>query len=216
MVPRPVRLLVVLVPGYLVAIAALGPVEGPWRVALSLGVAVAGLAPSACVLRGRGSARDLGLTAGADPTRACAGAVLATLPFLAVMLLVKCALVRPGGACAGEPILVAPPLWFAAVYALSVVLQEIAARGWLQSDLSRAWPGPSGGARAVVVASAVFGLLHLHQSTAIAVLSGGFGLLWGELHRRHRTLLAPVVSHALVGYSVIALDGWRILTGTRL
>ncbi len=215
--PRSFRRLAFLVPGYFLLLAGLGPIGGPSRVALSLGIVLAGLVPSAVdLLTGSWTARDLGWTTGVRPARACLDAVLAALPFLALLLLAKWWLTRPGGALAGEPLLVTPPAWFALVYTVSVLLQESAARGYLQTDLARAWRGRSGEGSAVVVASAVFGLLHLHQSAAVALLSFAGGLVWGELHRKHRSLLAPVLSHALVGHAVIALDGWRIMTGSAL
>ncbi len=85
-------------------------------------------------------------------------------------------------------------------YMLLVPLQEFIARGALQSPLQRFLVGPHASAMAVVVANALFVAAHLYLSIGFALIAMIPGFLWGWLYARHGTLLAPVVSHVLVGW----------------
>jgi len=81
-----------------------------------------------------------------------------------------------------------------------VPLQEFIARGALQSPLARFLVGPHSNAMAIVIANALFTAAHLYLSIGFALLAMIPGFLWGWLYARHGTLVAPVVSHIVLGW----------------
>jgi len=53
---------------------------------------------------------------------------------------------------------------------------------------------------AIVIANALFTAAHLYLSIGFALLAMIPGFLWGWLYARHGTLVAPVVSHIVLGW----------------
>jgi membrane protease YdiL (CAAX protease family) len=97
-------------------------------------------------------------------------------------------------------------------YLTIVPVQEFIARGALQGPLERFFVGPKATARAVVIANFIFSASHLYLSTRFALIAMLPGFLWGALYARHRTLVAPIVSHALIGWWALFVLGFdRIL-----
>jgi CRP-like cAMP-binding protein len=153
--------------------------------------------------------------------------LLWSIPVLAAAALVKLAIIATSPALAGQPVFTfgglldaaAPPGQPAFVFAMSlaylvvVPIQEFIARGALQGPLERFFVGPHAAARAIVIANFLFTASHLYLSTSFALIAMVPGFLWGALYARHRTLVAPITSHALIGWwalFVLGLD--RILT----
>ncbi len=135
-------------------------------------------------------------------------AIFWTAPVLAALVGVKWLVVQAIPRFAGQAVftvLAAPfdPKAFAFIvlYALLTPIQELAARGALQSSL---YEFPAGSERrrafwSIVVSNALFAAFHLHLSIAFAL--GAFlpGLFWGALYARQRTLVGVSLSHCLVG-----------------
>jgi CRP-like cAMP-binding protein len=140
--------------------------------------------------------------------------LLWSIPLLAVTLVLKVALVRtvpalrdaPVFALGGlrDPTVAAAAVWLALVsnllYVALVPIQEFIARGAMQTSLARFLVGPRSTMMAIVLANAMFMASHLYLSTSFALLAMVPGLLWGWLYARHGTLIAPIVSHALLGW----------------
>lgn len=141
-------------------------------------------------------------------------AFLWTLPVLAVATVAKMILVHTVPSLGGAPVFrfggfldanVSPSrAWFSLAmslaYVAAVPLQEFIARGALQSPLQRFLVGPRATLTAVVIANSLFTTSHLHLSTTFALIALLPGFLWGWLYARHGTLVAPIVSHILVGW----------------
>jgi len=158
---------------------------------------------------------------------AAADAVLWTLPLLALTLVIKIVLVHTVTSLAGVPIFrfggfldpraTSSAAWLSftlsVAYICVVPLQEFIARGALQSPLQRFLVGPHATAAAIVIANSLFTASHLHLSTTFALIALLPGLLWGWLYTRHGTLIAPIVSHVLVGWVGLFVLGFdQLLT----
>jgi membrane protease YdiL (CAAX protease family) len=154
--------------------------------------------------------------------KAAVDAFLWTIPVLALTTLLKLGLVHNVAALADAPVFsvggyfdahVAPgTVWFTFVMSLAylalVPLQEFIARGALQSPLQRFLVGPHSRGLAIVIANALFTASHLYLSATFAVIAMIPGFLWGWLYARHGTLVAPIVSHALIGWWALFVLGF--------
>jgi CRP-like cAMP-binding protein/membrane protease YdiL (CAAX protease family) len=94
---------------------------------------------------------------------------------------------------------------YVALYALFCPVQELVARGLIQSAVQRFLAGPSEEPTprqswtANLTANLAFVAVHAHISLGFAVLTFVPGLAWGWLYRRHGTLVGVSVSHVLLG-----------------
>ena len=95
------------------------------------------------------------------------------------------------------------------VYALFVPVQELIARSGLQVPMEMLFEGDRRGLWANVMASLLFSATHLHLSPLLALLVFPFGLYWGWLFGRQRSLLGPCVSHVLIGGFAFGVVGFR-------
>jgi len=59
----------------------------------------------------------------------------------------------------------------------------------------------------LVVFSVAFGLGHLLQGYDAAILTGLLGILWGVVYLRRRSIVAPVVSHAVFNILQVLFHG---------
>ncbi len=111
-----------------------------------------------------------------------------------------------------DPAVAAETAWFtlfmSLIYVALVPMQEFIARGALQSPLARFLVGPHATTMAIVIANALFTASHLYLSTTFAVIAMLPGFLWGWLYARHGTLVAPIVSHALLGWWTLFVLGF--------
>ncbi len=83
-------------------------------------------------------------------------------------------------------------------YFFHSVLQELVARGLLQSSFQR-FLGDKTGLRSVVLASTLFGVFHIHfgfMAVMVTILSG---LLFGAVYLRHRNLAGVTILHFFAG-----------------
>lgn len=91
-----------------------------------------------------------------------------------------------------------------------IPLQELISRGALQSSLQEFFVGPNRILSAIILSNLLFSMVHVYLSLTFAVLVFPIGLFWGWLYARHKTLISPCVSHALLGFAafyVIGLPG---------
>lgn len=145
-----------------------------------------------------------------------------SIPFLLAVMLIKVALLRAMPALADAPVFAFggyrdPTVTTAAArfalamslaYVAMVPVQEFVARGALQSPLARFLVGPRSTVMAIVIANALFTASHLYLSTTFALLAMVPGFLWGWLYARHGTLVAPIVSHAMIGWWTLFVLGF--------
>jgi membrane protease YdiL (CAAX protease family) len=163
---------------------------------------------AALLLLAWGLARWLQVTPWAQPGSVIAGiawGVIAALPLLAAlrwMLSTRLAPVRNLVVSVEQqlgPFLVGLSPWqLGALAAIAGISEETLFRGVLQAGLAREL-SPLGG---LLIASGLFGLAHFASRT-YAALAGIMGLYLGLLFMIQKTLLAPVLTHAL--YDLAAL-----------
>jgi membrane protease YdiL (CAAX protease family) len=77
---------------------------------------------------------------------------------------------------------------------ISVPLQELAFRGFLQARLERRYRP----AASILLASSLFALIHLYNPFLV-LLTFPAGLLWGYSFHRTGNLWGPISSHAVLG-----------------
>ncbi len=90
---------------------------------------------------------------------------------------------------------------------LSVPLQEIVVRGFVQGTLEEFLVGSRRVLWAVVVSNLIFSVTHSYLSPQIAVLTLLPGVFWGWLYHRQRTLIDPIFSHLVIGVVAIEVIG---------
>ena len=158
------------------------------------------LVPSLVVIRSMGIApRELGVTTVGLKRSLIEGVVLsAATVVLALALGETLALydMRPG-----KPL---PFEWGGAVsYFAHSLLQELVARGFLQTSFQR-FLGDQAGLRSVVLASVLFGIFHLHFGFAAVILTILSGFVFGAVYLCHRNLAGVTLLHFSVGVAAFA------------
>jgi CRP-like cAMP-binding protein/membrane protease YdiL (CAAX protease family) len=83
-------------------------------------------------------------------------------------------------------------------YFIHSLLQELVARGFLQSSFQR-FLGDRKGFGSIVLASLFFGMFHLHFGFTAVVLTIVTGLLFGMIYQRHRNLAGVTLVHFMSG-----------------
>lgn len=91
-----------------------------------------------------------------------------------------------------------------AAYAAHAFLQELLARGFLQSSYQR-FLGDRRGFISVVLSSVGFGMFHLHYGLDAVVLTMLGGLVFGFIFLRHRNLAGVTLVHIIVGLTALGL-----------
>lgn len=95
-----------------------------------------------------------------------------------------------------------------AVYvAIAVPLQEIVIRGCVQSALQEFLTGPQRALWAIVTSNLIFSVTHSYLSPQFALVVLLPGFFWGWLYYRERTLIAPILSHAIIGAAAMDIIG---------
>lgn len=145
-------------------------------------------------------------------------AAVVTVPFLAIVTLVKWIVVLAKGS--NMPVvestdvarLVDDPRirLLVVVYILSCVVQEIIVRSALQASLHLFLAGKYARWRAIAVCALVFATNHLHMSALFAAVALLPGLVWGWMFDKKRNLAGVVVSHAAVGIWVFFFLGVNV------
>ncbi|MGK4008609.1 CPBP family intramembrane glutamic endopeptidase [Sorangium sp. So ce1036] len=120
---------------------------------------------------------------------------------------------RAGPALRGEPWLV----WgsvagysrlefaiFLASYGPHCLLQELIARGVIQTSLERLLPD-AGRLSPIVITSVLFGVFHLYVSPGFALITFAASVLFGLFYARRRTLVGVTAVHVTVGLTSVAV-----------
>lgn len=79
-------------------------------------------------------------------------------------------------------------------------MQEIVARGGLQSSLDMFLVGPNKLLISIFVSNLIFSMAHLFLSFKAAILVFFPGLFLGWLYSRHKTLIGVLISHMMLGF----------------
>lgn len=137
---------------------------------------------------------DLGVTTVGMKRSLIEGAVLSALT-MAVAFAAAWAL-RVSGIHAGTP--VPAELGPTTGYLFHSVLQELVARGLLQSSFQR-FLDDKRGIQSVVLASTLFGVFHIHFGVMAVVITVLSGLLFGAVYLRHRNLAGVTLLHFFAG-----------------
>ena len=135
-------------------------------------------------------------------------ALLFTVPLMALTVAIKLALLAWVPSMHGLPVFQlfggGPAARFnpalALAYVVFVPIQELTARGGLQSALEHFLVGRGRTWKAIVGANIIFSAMHLHISLALAVTAFITGLFWGWLFSRQRSLVGVILSHLLLGF----------------
>ena len=100
----------------------------------------------------------------------------------------------------------AAAVWFGVVAVVAGGLREEVQRAFI---LRRFEQHLGGGVTGLVVFSVAFGLGHLVQGWDAAIATGLLGAFWGIVYLRRRSVVAPIVCHALFNLTeiVIAYSG---------
>jgi CRP-like cAMP-binding protein len=168
----------------------------------------------------RHALRGFGVRFASDVKRELAESALATALFIAAMTgLNKLVAKLPSfGELDVGTTSPAPLLEFIVIYALVVPIQELCARGILQSTLERLLQGEKRRVSySIVLANGWFAAMHCHLSPYfgfMALLLFVPGLLWGWLYARHRSLLGIWISHVLIGIWAVKVLGIERMLGS--
>lgn len=83
-------------------------------------------------------------------------------------------------------------------YALHSLIQEVMARGVLQTSLRRLLDDRSG-VRSLLVASLIFGLFHSHFGLMAVAVTAISGVVMGAMYMRHGNLIGVTILHVAAG-----------------
>lgn len=97
------------------------------------------------------------------------------------------------------------------IYTVFAPVQELIARGAMQSSLHEFLAGKYATFWAIVLSTFMFTQTHLHLTPAYALSALIASLFWGVLYARQRTLLGVSVSHILIGIYVAFFLGLPIM-----
>jgi hypothetical protein len=91
---------------------------------------------------------------------------------------------------------------FAGIYLTIAIPEELLFRGILQNQLEKSFAGRRRGVYALLLASVIFGLAHLHHAPVpnwrYAIMATLAGIFYGSAFRMRRRLPAAALTHTLV------------------
>ncbi len=93
-------------------------------------------------------------------------------------------------------------------YLLISPLQEFVARGTVQGSLERLLDTRNKAFISILVATLLFGALHMQHSLNLAVASFITGWLWGWMYHRQKNLIGVSLSHFLIGSAADLMGAW--------
>jgi len=146
--------------------------------------------------------------------------ILFSLPILALIVIVKWALVRFHPGMQEETIFgfvnnLRMAGWAVVIdillYSIFTPIQEFIARGGVQSSFQEFLSGKHKKLIALLIANLMFSMTHLHLSTTFAAMVFVPGLFWGWLYYRRNTLIGVCVSHLLIGLFAYYVVGFNSL-----
>lgn len=94
-------------------------------------------------------------------------------------------------------------------YLILTPIQELIARGALQSSLQEFLTGPNRIWWAIFISNLLFSMAHVHISLTFAAAVFIPGLFWGWLYSRHKTLLGVCLSHLIIGGWAFFILGYQ-------
>jgi len=97
------------------------------------------------------------------------------------------------------------------LYLPVVVIQEFLAKGVVQTVIEHVLAGRRVKLWAIITAASLFGLVHIELSVIIAIASFLFGIYWGVIYIKSRTLVGVCISHFLIGNLAYLLGFWNYL-----
>jgi CRP-like cAMP-binding protein len=89
-------------------------------------------------------------------------------------------------------------------YLLHSALQEMIARGFLQSSFQR-FLGDKSGVQSILLASILFGMFHLHFGLAAVFMTIFTGFAFGALYARHQNLAGVTLVHFVMGVAAFSV-----------
>ncbi len=146
--------------------------------------------------------------------RAIKESILATLPLIVIITLVRLWCTENVAAFQGKPFLnFADPATNQAfwIYLFIAPGQEFIARGVVQGLFFRLLGGKHAMFWSILLASLVFGVTHTYFSFWLSVLSVLGGFLWGWLYARHQTIVGVSISHFILGNYMLLTGFWSVL-----
>lgn len=90
-------------------------------------------------------------------------------------------------------------------YAAHSFLQELLARGFLQSSFQR-FLNDERGIRSVVLASMMFGMFHINYGPSAVALTTVGGFVFGAIYMRHKNLAGVTILHVTGGVAAYMLN----------
>ena len=91
------------------------------------------------------------------------------------------------------------------IYVLLVPVQEIVARGVIQTSLMRVFQGNWSRWKAILLSNCMFSSFHLYLDMKFAILTFIPGLFWGYLFSEQKSLLGVSISHIIIGLFALTL-----------
>lgn len=136
---------------------------------------------------------------------------LSALPILAVLLLIKWFIITYFSAFREIPLFSLEQLQekkesiliFGGIYLLTVPVQELIARGGLQSTFRNFFQGPRRSFYAILTSNLLFQMVHTVKGFWIAIFSFFMGIYWGYLFEKQKSLIGVCVSHGLIGFGAL-------------
>lgn len=95
------------------------------------------------------------------------------------------------------------------VYGPVVIVQEFLARGVVQTVIEHVLSDQNAKIWSVITAASLFGLVHIELSVSLAIASFVFGVYWGIIYIKNKTLIGVCVSHFLIGNLAYVLGFWH-------
>ncbi len=134
-----------------------------------------------------------------------------TLILSLVLILLKVFFIKQGIDKSNEIFVIDNFNWLLVVYLPIAALQEFLARGVIQTTIESVLDKPYATLWAILTASALFGLVHIQLSVAIAFASYICSLYWGYLYAKKRSLVGVSISHFIIGGLAYVLGLWDYL-----
>ncbi|MCP4717360.1 MAG: CPBP family intramembrane metalloprotease [Deltaproteobacteria bacterium] len=95
------------------------------------------------------------------------------------------------------------------LYLPVVIVQDFLSKGVIQTVIEHVLVGRHARSWSIITASALFGLVHIQLSVEIAIASFLFGIYWGVVYVKSRTLIGVSISHFLIGNLAYLLGFWN-------
>lgn len=102
-------------------------------------------------------------------------------------------------------------LFYVGIYLVLVPLQELVARGFLQSCFRNFFQGPYRVFFAILTSNLFFEMPHTIHHLSFAIATFCFGIFWGYMFERQKSLVGVCVSHALVGAWVFFVLNYEVM-----